>query len=94
MAFRSSISSFSVSAAQAEAQRSRIQKEIDQIEKVIASSERQLGDEKFVSRAPAHVVEHDYGKAGRISSAASKAQRVVEWQPLSPAIGTILTSVP
>ena len=45
-----------VSAAQAEAQRSRIQKEIDQIQKVIASSERQLGDEKFLSRAPEHVV--------------------------------------
>ena len=46
-----------VSAAQAEAQRSRIQKETEQLEKVIASSERQLGDEKFISRAPAHVVE-------------------------------------
>jgi valyl-tRNA synthetase len=46
-----------VSATQAEAQRARITKEIEQLEKVIASSERQLGDEKFVSRAPAHVVE-------------------------------------
>ena len=46
-----------VSAAQAEAQRARIQKEVDQLEKVIASSERQLSDEKFLSRAPAHVVD-------------------------------------
>ena len=46
-----------VSASQAEAQRTRIQKEVEQLEKVIASSERQLGDEKFVSRAPAKVVE-------------------------------------
>ncbi len=46
-----------VSAAQAEAQRSRIRKETEQLEKVIASSERQLADEKFVSRAPAHVVD-------------------------------------
>jgi valyl-tRNA synthetase len=46
-----------VSAAQAEAQRVRIQKEIDQLEKVITSSERQLSDEKFLSRAPAHVVD-------------------------------------
>jgi valyl-tRNA synthetase len=46
-----------VSAAQAEAQRLRIQKESEQLQKVIASSERQLGDEKFVSRAPSHVVE-------------------------------------
>jgi valyl-tRNA synthetase len=45
-----------VSAAQAEAQHTRIQKEIEQLEKVIASSERQLGDEKFLARAPAHVV--------------------------------------
>ena len=42
-----------VSAAQAEAQRARIQKEIDGLVKVIASSERQLSDEKFLSRAPA-----------------------------------------
>ena len=46
-----------VSAAQAEAQRSRIRKESEQLEKVIANSERQLGDEKFISRAPAHVVD-------------------------------------
>jgi valyl-tRNA synthetase len=46
-----------VSAEQAAAQRARVQKEITQLEKLIASSERQLGDEKFVSRAPAHVVE-------------------------------------
>jgi valyl-tRNA synthetase len=46
-----------VSASQAEAQRTRIQKEIEQLEKVIASSERQLGDDKFVSRAPAKVVD-------------------------------------
>jgi valyl-tRNA synthetase len=45
-----------VSAAQAEAQRSRIQKEIDQLQKVIASSERQLGDDKFLSRAPEQVI--------------------------------------
>jgi valyl-tRNA synthetase len=46
-----------VSAAQADAQRSRIQKESEQLEKVIASSERQLGDDKFINRAPTHVVE-------------------------------------
>jgi valyl-tRNA synthetase len=46
-----------VSAAQAEAQHSRILKDIEQLDKVIASSERQLADEKFISRAPAHVVE-------------------------------------
>jgi valyl-tRNA synthetase len=45
-----------VSASQAEAQRTRIQKEVEQLEKVIASSERQLADDKFVSRAPEKVV--------------------------------------
>ena len=46
-----------VSAAQAEVAATRIRKESEQLEKVIASSERQLGDEKFISRAPAHVVD-------------------------------------
>ena len=46
-----------VSAEQAEAQRGRIQKRIDQHEKLIANAERQLGDEKFVSRAPGHVID-------------------------------------
>jgi valyl-tRNA synthetase len=46
-----------VSGEQAAAQRARIQKEITQLEKVIANSERQLADEKFVSRAPAHVID-------------------------------------
>ena len=32
-------------------------KEIERLEKLIANSERQLADETFVSRAPAHVVE-------------------------------------
>jgi valyl-tRNA synthetase len=46
-----------VSADLASAQRARVEKEIAQLEKLIASSERQLEDEKFVSRAPAHIVE-------------------------------------
>jgi valyl-tRNA synthetase len=40
-----------------DAQNARLRKENEQLEKVIASSERQLGDEKFVSRAPAHVID-------------------------------------
>jgi valyl-tRNA synthetase len=40
-----------------DAQNARLKKENEQLEKVIASSERQLGDEKFVSRAPAHVID-------------------------------------
>ena len=46
-----------VSAEQAAAQRSRVQKEIERLDKLIANSERQLADEKFTSKAPAHVVE-------------------------------------
>ncbi len=43
-------------AAQADAQRGRLEKERDQLEKVIANSYRQLSDEAFVSRAPEKVV--------------------------------------
>ena len=43
-------------AAQADAQRGRLEKERDQLEKVIANSHRQLSDEAFVSRAPEKVV--------------------------------------
>jgi valyl-tRNA synthetase len=46
-----------VSSEQAAAQRVRIEKEIANLRKVIAGSERQLADETFVKRAPAHVVE-------------------------------------
>jgi valyl-tRNA synthetase len=46
-----------VSAEQAAAQRARMQKEIEQLEKLIANSRRQLSDDTFLGRAPAHVVE-------------------------------------
>ena len=38
-------------------QKARNAKEIEQLEKVIANSKRQLGDEKFTLRAPAHIIE-------------------------------------
>ena len=38
-------------------QRKRLEKEREQLEKNIANSNRQLGDEKFLSRAPAQVIE-------------------------------------
>jgi valyl-tRNA synthetase len=47
----------SVSAEQAAAHDARVQKEIAQLEKLIANSERQLADSTFVGRAPAHVVD-------------------------------------
>jgi valyl-tRNA synthetase len=40
-----------------DAQRARIQKEMEQLEKVIASSKAQLGNDVFTSRAPAHVID-------------------------------------
>ena len=46
-----------VSAAQAEAQRARIAKGSRPVPKGDRSSERQLSDEKFLRRAPAHVVD-------------------------------------
>jgi len=45
-----------VSESQLAALRKRLDKEIEQLEKNIANSQRQLGDETFLSRAPEHVV--------------------------------------
>jgi valyl-tRNA synthetase len=45
-----------VSSTQLEAMRKRLEKEVQQLEKNIASSNRQLADETFLSRAPANVV--------------------------------------
>ena len=45
-----------VPAAQTEIQRKRLEKEIEQLEKVIANSRRQLADETFLARAPETVV--------------------------------------
>ncbi|MEX2264515.1 MAG: valine--tRNA ligase [Bryobacteraceae bacterium] len=41
---------------QTDAQRKRLEKEKEQLDKVIAASRRQLADETFLSRAPEHVV--------------------------------------
>jgi len=43
---------------QEEAQRKRVQKEIEQLDKNIANSERQLNDDTFLNRAPAQVIEN------------------------------------
>ncbi|MDQ6701462.1 MAG: valine--tRNA ligase [Acidobacteriota bacterium] len=50
--------------AQLEAQRKRVAKEREQLEKNIANSERQLADETFLGRAPAKVVESIRQKLG------------------------------
>ena len=43
--------------AQEEAQRKRLEKEREQLVKNIANSNRQLGDETFLGKAPAKVIE-------------------------------------
>jgi valyl-tRNA synthetase len=45
-----------VPAAQLEARRARLEKEIERLEKLIAGSRAQLSDETFLARAPAQVV--------------------------------------
>ncbi len=44
-------------AGQTDAMRKRLEKEIEQLEKVIANTQRQLGDEKFTGKAPAHIID-------------------------------------
>jgi valyl-tRNA synthetase len=46
-----------VSAAELEAQRARVEKDQQQLTKVIASTERQLSNEEVLAKMPAHVVE-------------------------------------
>jgi valyl-tRNA synthetase len=46
-----------VPTSQLDAQRARLQKEIEQLERNIAHSRRQLADENFLRKAPPHVVE-------------------------------------
>ncbi|MFZ5928478.1 MAG: valine--tRNA ligase [Acidobacteriota bacterium] len=46
-----------LSGAQIDSIRQRVEKRLAELEKVIASSRKQLASESFVSRAPAHVVE-------------------------------------
>jgi len=45
-----------VPAAQQDAQIARLTKENEQLEKTIANTARQLGDEKFIGKAPPHIV--------------------------------------
>ena len=49
--------SLEVPHGQLDAQRKRLEKERDQLTKNIANSQRQLGDEVFLSKAPAKVVD-------------------------------------
>ncbi|MGD0580987.1 MAG: valine--tRNA ligase, partial [Bryobacteraceae bacterium] len=46
-----------LSGAQADARKQRLEKEIEQLTKVAENTRRQLGNEKFTAKAPAHVIE-------------------------------------
>jgi valyl-tRNA synthetase len=54
------------------AQRKRLEKEREQLEKNIANSERQLGDETFLGKAPPHVVESIRSKMGEYKAQLDK----------------------
>ncbi|MGD0436323.1 MAG: valine--tRNA ligase [Bryobacteraceae bacterium] len=56
------------------AQRGRLSKEIDELRKLIADKDRQLASEKFMSGAPAHVVESLRAKRGEYLAQLEKSQ--------------------
>jgi valyl-tRNA synthetase len=67
--------SLQVPAAQLAALRARIEKEILQLEKNVASSRRQLSDETFLSRAPDHVVASIRAKLAEYDSQLAKSRQ-------------------
>jgi valyl-tRNA synthetase len=67
-----------VPAAQSEAQRQRLEREILNLEKVIANSRRQLADGEFVSRAPAHVTEGIRAKLAGYEAQLAKSRAALE----------------
>jgi valyl-tRNA synthetase len=64
--------SIDVPHSQLEAQKRRLEKERDQLMKNIANSQRQLGDEVFLSKAPAKVVESIRAKLGEYETQLAK----------------------
>ncbi len=67
-----------VPAAQTETQRKRLEKEIEQLTKVIANSHRQLSNEEFVSRAPEAVVNSIRQKLAEYESQLAKSRSALE----------------
>ncbi len=70
-----------VPAAQLQALRRRLEKEIRQLESVIASSRRQLEDREFLSRAPAHVTEGLRSKLADYEAQLIKSRSALEALP-------------
>ncbi len=58
----------------AEVDPSRLRKENEQLEKVIANSLRQLGNESFVAKAPAHVIDGMRAKLAEYQAQLAKNQ--------------------
>jgi valyl-tRNA synthetase len=63
-----------IPAAERNAQRQRLDKEVQQLEKNIANSRRQLGDENFLGRAPARVIDGIRGKLGEYEAQLEKSR--------------------
>jgi valyl-tRNA synthetase len=61
-----------------DAQRRRLEKENDQLTKNIASLERQLGDESFLSRAPEQVVANMRAKLAEYGSQLAKNKAALD----------------
>jgi len=64
--------------AQADAQRKRLEKEREQQEKNITNSRRQLGDETFLGKAPANVVETIRGKLAEYEAQLGKVNETLD----------------
>ena len=64
--------------AQLAEQRRRLEKEREQFEKNIANNNRQLADEKFLSRAPAHVVEGLRTKLAEYETQLEKVRKALD----------------
>ena len=58
----------------AAAERERLKKELERIEKEIINGQRQLGDEQFLSKAPAQVVEGIRRRAQELQVLRSKTE--------------------
>jgi valyl-tRNA synthetase len=65
-------------ATQIDALRQRLLKDNQQLEKNIANSDRQLSDEKFMSKAPAHVIEDLRRKKGEYEAQLAKNKAALD----------------
>ena len=59
------------------AERERLKKELDKIEKEMANGQRQLGNEQFLAKAPAKVVEGIRKRADGVGRVAGEDTRAV-----------------